>query len=226
MDPSAINSTRSSTLGLIGMNTDALASELGGDINAQVAAMVMIAGREKRAQIQQSRRAEERLIQSMEDQQVHEMRQQAEDIRSAGLWEGLGTIVGGALTIGAGAAQIKGATLQADQAALAVTDEAASIKAGEAAEVWKGGATMANGAASVAEGGGKVIASGYEKSAKMHEAEATAADNTAAAARRRLEDLRDEAKSAEEDQRSAIDFLRDINQSAGAADRAAIFQRA
>jgi hypothetical protein len=209
MDPSAINSTRSSTLGLIGMNTDALASELGGDINAQVAAMVMIAGREKRAQIQQSRRAEERLIESMEDQQVDEMRQQAEDIRSAGRWEGLGTIVGGGLTIGAGAAQIVGAT-----------------KAGEAAEEWKGGATMANGAASVAEGGGKVIASGYEKSAKMHEAEATAADNTAAAARRRLEDLRDEAKSAEEDQRSAIDFLRDINQSAGAADRAAIFQRA
>ncbi len=210
MNSSAIDSTRSSTLGLIGTNADALASELGGDINAQVAAMVMIAGREKRAQIQQSRQAEERLIQAMEDEQVREMRKQAAAIRHAGLLDGLGKIASGMLSVTAGGMQI--------DAANAATEKAAKVLEGEAA--------CMRGYAGVAEGTAVLGSTSYNDAAKQHEANAVAADNSAAAARRRLEDLRDEAKSAEEDQRSAIDFLRDINQSAAAADRAAIFQRA
>lgn len=206
-------------LPMIQSNIDTVSAEFGGDVNAQVAAMMMMSAHDKREQVQASRRSEDRYLCAMQDQQVASMREQAEHIRSAGQKEGIANIIAGGLQIAGAAWSAYGAVNAAPSA---------DVKTGASTENTALEMLRASlpGMAAVTGGVGTLMAAGEKAEAAGCEADATEAGNHASASERRLDTLRDEEKDAQDMQRTAIDFLRDINQSKAGGDRAAIFQRA
>jgi hypothetical protein len=77
-------------------------TQFGGDLNAEIAALMLGHARDVRDGARQARASEEKTIEAQENQQVEEMRNQAEDLRRAGAIEGSTEMVGGALGVLAG----------------------------------------------------------------------------------------------------------------------------
>jgi len=81
-----------------------LATELGGDASAQVAAMLLEHAQESREGASEARLSEEEHLAEQQARQVAMMREQASHIRNAGISEGISLIVAGGLNIAAGSA--------------------------------------------------------------------------------------------------------------------------
>jgi hypothetical protein len=183
--------------------------DFGGDVGASVAAMMLLHARETREGTSEARAAEERNIEAQEARQVQAMHDQADQIRAAGLWEGTSNIVAGVLGVGAGAVTLNGETL----------------RSGELVTSAQGRVEYLNGSAKVVVGSGNVFAAIDKADAQNAEADGVAAGNRSEAAKRRLADLNDAAKDAQELTRTAIDFYRDATRTKADTDRAAVSMR-
>jgi hypothetical protein len=186
-----------------------IALELGGDVEAQLAAMVLVYANENEERADQARDATEDMIRDAGDKQVSELRQQADDIRSGGFVAALGGVLGGAATVGSG---IHGVT-QIDLS----SSEAVLDKVGSVQKVIEGTGTVVD---ALGQGG----AAAYQGAASHHEANATAADNDAAAAERRLDEINDDIDKARDLYNDVLDFLESVNQSQAATNQSVIYR--
>jgi len=183
-----------------------IAGEFGGDVNSRVAAMMLHHARDVRESAQTARAAEEENLRRQEDAQIRSMHEQADRIRSAGIASGTALIAGGAFQFAGGMVALNGPTLAS----------------GDLAPTAKGTQVALDGVGQAAQGTGKLVASHEERAGKIADSDSTAAGHRADAAKRRLDDLDEEAANARELARTAIDFLRDQTRTKGSADSAAV----
>jgi hypothetical protein len=181
-------------------------SELGGDVNAQVAVMLLSQARENREAADRGRAAEEANLEAQEVAQVAAIHAQADDIRSAGSAALVGDLFSGGLSVLGGVVRLGGedkptpSEFDRLQARGAMLDtEGRIVKAG------------ADFAGSVFNG-----AKSDEQAAE------SAAGHAADAAKRRLDDLKGLHSDARDLARAAIDFLRETTRTKGETDRTAI----
>lgn len=223
---------------LVTLTSDAqLTAELGGDVNAQAAALMLKHGHEKRTQTRELRGVQETRLQDFEQQQVNKMREQATQMLIANQRRAWGMIVSGGLGVAAGAvtmgsAAAAGRAASSEAAAKAATSAEQTASAARTAEEATRAAQTARGVALSLDGGGSVsrgvmdlTAADAEKDAADAEAASVAAEHKASAAKRRIDDLKDEEQGARELIRTALDFLKNVREGQGAVDRATIAQR-
>jgi hypothetical protein len=176
-----------------------LITELGGDTNATVAAMLLKQSQEKRDCLREERDAQEEQLSHFEQAEVASLREKAEALRDAGMAEAFGDIAGGVFTAGSGLAGC------AD---------------------LKGSAALLEGCGKAAPGAGMLVAVGPNERAGQAEADKTQFENMAAEAKRRLDDIRDDDHDARDLLKSAIDFLREVNRTKSEGDQTAVSIRA
>lgn len=191
-----VGSTTLATLNSV----DELAVELGGDTNAQVAAMLLKHAHDTKRQTRTARMHEEHHLRDQEANQVKKMREQADLEYSAAVKRATGQMVNGLAQMGAGVAGMSG------------TDELQTKALTGGGEMFKGGMDLS--------------AASNDLDASNREADGVAAGNRAKASERRLEDLKAEESDATELIRTALDFVRGASDAAAQANRTAIFQRA
>jgi hypothetical protein len=80
-------------------NQSDLATELGGDTSAQIAAMLLEHAHESREGASEARQREEQNLAAQQAREVEMMREQAAHIRAAGVAEGVSLMVGGGLNM-------------------------------------------------------------------------------------------------------------------------------
>ena len=98
MSTNGVNNSGSSSM-MIWQSEAALAAELGGDVNAQVAAMMLKHGHDKRANAREMRHSEEDRLRSFEGQQVAKLREQAKHVLEAATRAAYGKIASGGLQV-------------------------------------------------------------------------------------------------------------------------------
>jgi hypothetical protein len=172
------------------LDFDARLNDLGGDVNARVAAMVLGAARDSRDAADQARVAEEENLREQEAQQVQAMHEQADAIRAAGNWA-----LGGAIV--SGGTQLVGA---------------AGGFGGDREPYETGGKLV--GAA--AQYGGKL----EDAHKTDLDATETTAKNHVEASTRRLGDIKELRSDARDLKQAAVDFLRESTRTRGEIDRA------
>lgn len=192
-------SVGSSTLGTLN-SVDELAVELGGDTNAQVAAMLLKHAHDTKRQTRTARMHEEHHLRDQEATQVKRMREQADLEYHAAVKRAAGGMVSGLTQMGAGVACMSG------------TAEAETKVATGGGELFKAGMDG--------------LAAGDDLKASNREIEGVAADQRAQASARRMEDLKAAESDATELIRTALDFVRGASDADAQANRTAIFQRA
>jgi hypothetical protein len=183
---------------------DAIALELGGDLDAELAVMLLKQADESREMTHQARDAVEKRLSYLEEEQVTKLREKAAETRRAAEVEGFTTMVGGAATVYGGVV------------GLAAGDD----------EDLQHTATVAKGGAEFGAGVGKLDAARHNFGAADADADATAADHRAAEAKRELEQLGAEEQDARQLGRTALEMLAETNRTRAAAYQAALFQRA
>lgn len=193
----SIEATRSTPLMM--MSEGDLISELGGDTNATVAAMLLKNSQQDRECLREERHAEEAQLSRFEEAQVTSLREKAEAQRDAGTAEAWGEIIGGGFT--------------------AVSGVAGAFEA-------KNAATMLDGVGKAAPGASKLFAADANLRAGQAEADATQSEHMASEAKRRIDDIRDDDHDARDLLKSAIDFLRDVNRTKSEGETAAVSIRA
>jgi hypothetical protein len=169
----------------INQSIDSIAAELGGDPEAYLAAMVMKFANEDSKAAREHKAALEEHIAQVQGEEIQDMRDQADEMRTAGLWAAGGGVIGGLCTAGAGVA------------GFAIEDSGTSALASKVLE----------GSGKVVEGVGKGGDGIYSQAAKNQEADATAGGNRADAAIRKLDAVEEELDSARELEKDALDFL-------------------
>lgn len=190
-----------------------LATELGGDASAEVAAMLLTHARDSREGTREARLHEEQHLAAQEAREVEMMMEQADHIRTAGLYEGIGTMTAGVLNIASGVTS-------------AVTaDATGTLEGGAHAGLGKAIATSLSGGAQLSQGASKYLAETEKAEGQESAARAKQAAQRSGASERRLEDLRTEAQEARELVRTVIDFLRDMGRTEAATDQAGIYLR-
>jgi len=199
----SVSTTNSSTV-LVLEQPDAIALELGGDLDAELAVMLLKQADQDREMTRQARDAVEKRVSSQEEAQVQELREKAAETRRAAEVEGFATMVGGAATAYGGVVGLAAA----DDEDLPHT-----------AELAKGGAELVAGV-------GKLDAAGHKFGADRADADAVATEHRAAAAKRELEQLAAEDQDARQLRRTALDMLAETRRTEAAMYQAALFQRA
>jgi hypothetical protein len=182
---------------------NAIASEFGGDVDAELAVMLLEQADQSRQMTRQARDAVERRLSSQEEEQVAKLREKAAETRQAAQVEGFTAMVGGA------------ATMYGGMVGLAAGDD----------EDLQHTAELAKGGAGFNAGVGKLDAASHTFGAGKADADAVAADHRAAEAKRELEQLGAEDQDARQLGRTALDMLAETNRSRAAASEAALFQR-
>jgi len=190
---------------LLFMSPEQIATELGGDVNASVAAMMLIHAKQMRELVQTARSFEEENLRIHEERQVRAMHEQADRIRAAGITEGVGLMASGGFQIASGIVGLSGTTL----------------RSGELTPRAQGTQAVLQGAGAGANGVSQLVAAGDKHAADVANIEATAAEHRAEAAKRRLDDLEDEAAEARDLTKKVIEFLRDQTRTKAGTDNAA-----
>ncbi len=186
-----------------------IALELGGDVEAQLAAMVLVHASENEDRADQARDATEDMIREAGDKQVSELRDQADDIRSGGFFAAAGGVLGGAAMVGSGLHGVSKIDLTSGKALLA--------DVGNTQKIIEGGGTIANGL-------GQGANAGYQGAAAHHEANATSAANDASAAERRLDEINDDIDEARDMYNDGLEFLDTVNQTQAATNQSVIYR--
>jgi len=185
-----------------------IAAELGGDVDAQLAALLLTSAHDSREAARVERDQEEAQLGEAEQHQVELMLKQADSIRAAGRARGYGMIASGALTVEGGLT------------ALAVDLHQPGTKVGAEFE-------------SSLAGGGKLVegvfdlgATGFEAAEATQRAQATAMGNQAEESTRRLDELSAQIADARDLARTALEFLRNVKQAETQSDQASLYLRA
>jgi hypothetical protein len=190
---------------LLFMSHEQIAAELGGDVNASVAAMMLLHAKDMRDSVQATRSMQEEALRRHEADQISAMHEEAHRTRAAGRMEGIGLMASGGFQIASGVAAIRGSTLQG----------------GELTPSARGNQAGLEGAGRLAQGTGNLLAADEKHEADNANTDAAAAGHRAEAVTRRLDDLRDEAADARELAKTAIEFLRDQTRTRASTDHAA-----
>jgi hypothetical protein len=165
---------------LIEQSVDCIASQLGGNPEAYMAAIVMKFANERSDAAREQRQQTEEHIAKVQGQQIERLRDAADELRDGALWGAAGGVVGGAVTMYSGTLNLQ--------------------KENQLATKLAGLGTMVQGAGDGVEGV-------CNANSQHDEASATAADNRADAATRRLEIVQDDLDGARELEKAALDFL-------------------
>ncbi len=195
----SIDPTRGSARLLNGGN---LAPELGGDINARVAAMLLEQSQDRKDYLREARRAEEQHLHAVEDAEVQAIRDEAVHVRDAAQSRAMGAILSGGFQIAGGVALAS-------------------------AEGENGGAAssrMLEGSGKLGEGLTGLDAAASDYAAGEARADAKSAENKGKESERRLGDIEDEVREARELAKTAIQFLRDAAEKEGEIQRSALFR--
>jgi hypothetical protein len=166
-------------------NEQQLAAELGGDANAQVAAMMFMLSKEQKADASEQRDTTEARIRESQAEQVDEMREQADLMRVQAVSNMFFGMTSAALQIGAGGAGLAGQ--------------------GGFSDIAKGHSQMYD---TIGEFGDSM----FESVIKDSEADATAAQHEADASIRELEEVNDNADDARDLKNTVLDFMRSIQE--------------
>lgn len=164
-----------------------------GDTASQVAAMMLEHTRLSRALNQEQKQSEEAWLRLQQENQVRELRNQADLTRQAGMVQGFFTMVAGGAGIAAGVASGTG-------------DDAL--------------ASSLNGGAKAAEGGAGFMGAYYKGEADNAGVRATEFEHLTQESERRLEDLAEARAHVRDLSQSAFDHLRAIQQTEAATNQA------
>jgi hypothetical protein len=187
-------------------SSDTIAIELGGDTEAQLAAMVLTFAHDNEERADEARRLTESMIREAGEEQVQQMRDQADDLRWGGVLGGLGTSLAGAATLGGGIAGLESARDGASDAVVQCTRDR-----------WQG-------ASGVLDGSGQFANAYYTGEAGHHEANATAAGNELAAAERRLDQIEADLDDADDLEDSALDFYEQSVETQAATNQTVVYR--
>jgi hypothetical protein len=198
-------SNRVSTGTLLFTSSEQIAAELGGDVTASVAAMMLLHAKQTREAVQTAQAIEEEKLSIYEENQIRSLHEQADWTRSAGIKEGLGLMMKGGLRIASGTVGIRASTLEN----------------GELSPGARGSQAILDGSGDGAQGGSQLLAAVDNHAADVAEADATDAEHRAEAAKRRLEDLDDQSADARKLTKDVIEFLRDQARTKASTDNAA-----
>jgi hypothetical protein len=168
------------------------ALQMSGDPGAELAALAVKSGEQQETNAQAARDTEQHMEVSEDNQQVAAMDQKANDIRSAGLWEGAGMMAEGAGSI-----------------ASAVTT---STKWGDG---LKGAGKAGNGAAIM-------VAAQSKAAGANDDADAAAAKSASDQAKSAADDEHDAKKAGADFVSAAIDFYREYTSAQASARSAAL----
>jgi hypothetical protein len=165
---------------------------MSGDPGAELAALAVQSGEAQQTVAQAGRDVEEKIEVSEDDQQVADMRQKANDIRSAGLWEGAGMMLEGAGAVGSAFAH--------------------TALVGDG---LKGAGKVGNGVAMMAAAKPKAAEANDD-------ADAAAAKSASDQAKGAAEDLHDAKKAGGDLVSAALDFYREYTSAQASAHTAAL----
>jgi hypothetical protein len=177
-----------------------VSAELGGDVDAQIAALMLVSSHEQRKSLHQARQAAEKHLEASEHKQVQSMRDQADAIETAAVLKGVGQMCEGAGQITAGGF------------ALGTNDQAAAQ-------------AMSTGTGQVGGSGFDIVGSYYDHKGAEKSADATAAGNRADADKRTLDDIRDNDRDARDVAHKALDMVDRLEETRAAMNQAALFKR-
>lgn len=163
---------------LIEQSVDCIASQLGGNPEAYMAAIVMKFANERSDAAREQRQQTEEHIAKVQGQQIKRLRDAADDLRQGATFALVGGALGGAATFASG---------------------------GLGPDTKLG--TQAKGLGMFLEASGEGFDGICKADAQHEQASATAADNRADAATRRLEIVQDDLDGARELEKAALDFL-------------------
>jgi hypothetical protein len=175
-------------------------AEFAGDTGAQIAAMLVLSARDSRNLSNAAEEAEEQRLTALEDQQVEELRDQAENVRAAARLKALGLLTSAATDIGCITIGSSTPTAQL---------ESASLKAGN--QLGQAGFTF--------------MASEQDFEANIHGANSVQAENRAKRVERELQDLNEAQRDASQLVRSAIESAAELVRTKNATDQATLFLR-
>lgn len=195
----SIDPTRGSSLLLNGGN---LATELGGDINARLAAMLLEQSQDRKDYLREARRAEEQHLRAVEESEVRSMREEAAHTRAAAQSRAIGAIVSGGFQVAGG---------------VALGGNNCERNAQSSSKILEGSGKFAEGMTGL-----DAAASDY--AADEARADAKTAENKGKESERRLGDINDEVREARELAQSALQFLRDVADKEAEIQRAALFR--
>lgn len=181
-------------------NYEQVSAELGGDVDAQIAALMLVSSHEQRQSLEKERQATEKHLEASENAQVKAMRDQADAVEKAGILKGAGQICQGAGQIVSGGF-------------------------GMGKDVQQPAQNMSTGTGNIGGAGLDMIGSHYQGVADGKAADATAAGNCADADKRTLDDIRDNDKDARDTARKALDMVEQLQNTQAAMNQAALFQR-
>jgi hypothetical protein len=195
----SIDPTRGSSIVLNGGN---LAPELGGDINARVAAMLLEQSQDRKDYLREARRAEEQHLRAVEDAEVQAIREEAVHVRAAAQSRAIGAMVSGGFQIAGGA-----------------------VMAGSEGDAeGQGVSGVLGGLGKTGEAIGEFSASSSDFAAGEARAKAKSAENNSKESERRLGDIEEEVREARDLAKTAIQFLRDVAEKEGEIQRSALFR--
>ena len=161
-----------------------------GDIGAEIAGLSVISGQQQRDTARTERDALEVSQEQQEATEVQAMRDKAGSILAQAIAQGVGSIVQGAMTIGAAASALRASP----DAHAAPSAGAGSASAPSAADVcWRAGAQFATGASQIIEG--------------IYQAQGAGDDATAAQAHAAAAQIANEVQDAHDDMQSAGSFV-------------------
>ena len=181
-----------------------LAAELGGDANAQAAAMMLVHARDKSQNLKETRRAELSNLRSQQQREVDQMRSRADEAFAAARAKAYGKIYDGA------ASAVGGACL------MAVSDETTAKALNQSM----------SGAGQLGSACTDSVVAGHERDAAAAETASVVAKHRAEESQARLDELRDEQRETQDLTRTAIDFLRDVSSAQQQVDNAVAYLKA
>lgn len=170
------------------------------DVGQAIATLSIESSFERKRIARSERNTAEKAQHEAEQRQLSEMEKQADEKYAAAKWNAIGEIVSGGTSL-AGAGIALGAK----------SNNQAWMQTGEA-----GGKVM--------DGSFKLVGAYHDREASSAEVAAKAAEQTAGHAKTMIDDARDDADSAKESIRKALDFLKDY-QSAQQQSQAAAIHR-
>jgi hypothetical protein len=183
---------------LLNQSIDDIAADMGGDINAQLAAMVLKNARDNDKETSHARMLEEREIRQENASAVSEMRDKADDMR-AGAWISGGLqAIGGGLSMLSTFAEIDAKGFEAKE------DTLAQLDASSTAAWLQGGSSGAQAASGIVQGG-------YQAAAVAYDASITQATHQAEESERRLDTIAEHREDSKDAFNAAMDFLREVN---------------
>lgn len=179
---------------------ETLAAELGGDANAQVAAMMLVHARDKGTDVRAMRQTQRARVEEHHERQIEAIRNKADAEYAAARAAAYGKLAEGAGMIASGGA---------------MTKSGGEVTSQVFAGCGKAGAAFGDGVSAI-----------HGKKAGRLEAAAVQEEHAMSDAQQTLDELRDEQIDLQKLSRAAIDFLRDAQSAKDQVDRAAAYHRA